>query len=183
MTSILVAICRISRKKFKQHYLQKKKLFLEYLLHFWILQQIWKTLQNKMSFLAEVCLKLLTPKEVVTWRPCFKIPFANEGVHGIHIVLKSARHHYYFIALWIGDKLSCKKSTLVKFKLVGLLVHTLTADDKYSSRNIQNLTQELQTVIYQKQKAFYRIFITYLKARRSSDDFAQKDESPSFSIY
>ena len=34
-----------------------------------------------------------------------------------------------------------------------------------------------------KQKAFYRIFITYLKSRRSSDVFAQKDESPSFSIY
>ena len=37
--------------------------------------------------------------------------------------------------------------------------------------------------IYQKQKAFYRIFITYPKSRRSSDVFAQKDESSSFSIY
>ena len=83
----------------------------------------------------------------------------------------------------MGDKLSCKKSTLVKFKIVGFFVNTLTADDKYSSRNIQNFTQELQTAIYQKQKAFYRIFITYLKARRSSNEFAQKDESPSFSIY
>ena len=120
---------------------------------------------------------------MVTWRPCFKTPFSNEGVHGLQILLKSARHHYYSIAPWIGDKLSCKKSILVKFKIVGFFVNTLTADDKYSSRNIQNLTQELQTAIYQKQKAFYRIFITYLKSRKSSDVFAQKDESPSFSIY
>ena len=79
--------------------------------------------------------------------------------------------------------MSCKKSVLVKFKIVGFFVNTLTADDKYSSRNIQNLTQQLQTAIDQKQKAFYRIFITYLKSRRSSDVFAQKDESSSFSIY
>ena len=32
-------------------------------------------------------------------------------------------------------------------------------------------------------KTFYRIFITYVKSRRSSDDFVQKDESSSFSIY
>ena len=125
----------------------------------------------------------MTPKKVVTWRSCFKTPFRNEGVHGLQIRLKSWRHHYYSIAPWIGDKLSCKKSTLVKFKIVGFFVNTLTADDKYSSRNIQNLTQELQTAIYQKQKTSYRIFITYLKSRRSSDVFAQKDESPSFSIY
>ena len=71
----------------------------------------------------------------------------------------------------------------MRFEILELFVNTLTTDDKYSSRNIQNLTQELQTAIYQKQKAFYRIFITYLKSRRSSDVFAIKDESPSFSIY
>ena len=120
---------------------------------------------------------------MVTWRPCFKTPFGNEGVHGLQILLKSARHHYYSIAQWIGDKLSCKKSTLVKFKIVGFFVNTLTADDKYSSRNIQNLTQQLQTTMSQKQKTFYRIFITYVKSRRSSDDFVKKDESTSLSIY
>ena len=120
---------------------------------------------------------------MVTWRPCFKTPFGNEGVHGLQILLKSARHHYYSIAQWIGDKLSCKKSTLVKFKIVGFFVNTLTADDKYSSRNIQNLTQQLQTTMSQKQKTFYRIFITYVKSRRSSDNFVKKDESTSLSIY
>ena len=136
-----------------------------------------------MRFLAEVCLKLLTPKQVVTWRPCFKTTFGNEGVHGLQILLKSARHHYYSIAQWIGDKLSCKRSTLVKFKLVGFFVNTLTADGKYSSRNIQNLTQQLQMAISQKQKTFYRIFITLLKSRTNSNNFVKKDESPSWSIY
>ena len=35
----------------------------------------------------------------------------------------------------------------------------------------------------QKQKTFYRIFITYIKSRRRSDDFVKKDESTSLSIY
>ena len=59
----------------------------------------------------------------------------------------------------------------------------MTTDDKYSSRNFQNLTQQLQTTMSQKQKTFYRIFITYVKSRTSSDHFVKKDESTSLSIY
>ena len=69
------------------------------------------------------------------------------------------------------------------FEILELFVNTLTTDDKYSSRNIQNLTQELQTTIYQKQKTFYRIFITFLKSTTNPDNFVKKDESPSWSIY
>ena len=71
----------------------------------------------------------------------------------------------------------------MRFEILELFVNTLTTDDKYSSRNIQNLTQQLQTTMSQKQKTFYRIFITYVKSRTSSDDFVKKDESTSFSIY
>ena len=71
----------------------------------------------------------------------------------------------------------------MRFEILELFINTLTTDDKYSSRNIQNLTQQLQTTMSQKQKTFYRLFITYVKSRRSSDDFVQKDESSSFSIY
>ena len=71
----------------------------------------------------------------------------------------------------------------MRFEILELFVNTLTTDDKYSNRNIQNLTQQLQTTMSQKKKTFYRIFITYPKSRRSSDVFVQKDESYSFSIY
>ena len=47
----------------------------------------------------------------------------------------------------------------------------------------QNLTQQLQTTMSQKQNTFYRIFITYVKSRTSSDDFVKKDESTSLSFY
>ena len=71
----------------------------------------------------------------------------------------------------------------MRFEILQLFVNILTTDDKYSSRNIQNLTQQLQTTISQNQKTFYRIFITYVKSRTSSDDFVKKDESTSLSFY
>ena len=70
----------------------------------------------------------------------------------------------------------------MRFEILELFVNTLTTDDKYSSRNIQNLTQQLQTTMSQKQKTFYWLFITYVKCRRSSDDFVKKDESTRLSI-
>ena len=35
MTSIPAAICRISRNNFKRYYLRNKRLFPDFLLHFW----------------------------------------------------------------------------------------------------------------------------------------------------
>ena len=65
-----------------------------------------------------------------------------------------------------------RKSALFKFEILGLIVDRLTADDKYSRRKIQNLTQELQTAISHKQKTFSGIFITYLKSITNSEAFA-----------
>ena len=75
-----------------------------------------------------------------------------------------------------------RKSALFKFEILGFIVNRLTADDKYSRRNIQNLTQELQTAISQKQKPFSGIFITYLKSITNSEAFAKMVESVSLSI-
>ena len=58
----------------------------------------------------------------------------------------------------------------------------MTADDKFSRRNIQNLTQELKTAVSQKEKTFSGIFITYLKSITNSEAFAKKVESASLSI-
>ena len=40
----------------------------------------------------------------------------------------------------------------MRFEILELFVNTLTTDDKYSSRNIQNLTQQLQTTMSEKQR-------------------------------
>ena len=40
----------------------------------------------------------------------------------------------------------------MRFEILELFVNTLTTDDKYSSRNIQNLTQQLQTTMSQNKR-------------------------------
>ena len=75
------------------------------------------------------------------------------------------------------------KFALFKFEILGLIVNRLTADDKYSRRNTQNLTQELQTAISQKQKTFSGTFITYLKSITNSNAVVKKIESASLSIF
>ena len=75
-----------------------------------------------------------------------------------------------------------RKSASFKFEILGLIVNRLTADDKYSRRNIQNLIQELQTAISQKQKTFSGIFFKYLESITNSEAFPQNVESASLSI-
>ena len=43
-------MCTTSRNKFKRHYLQKKRLFLDLLLHFWNVQEIWNILKKKNEY-------------------------------------------------------------------------------------------------------------------------------------
>ena len=97
-------------------------------------------------------------------------------------MLKSAPHHYYPLFSSIWGKLSCKKSPSVWFEILRLLVNALTADDKYSGSNMQNLPQQFQTPASQKQKTFSWFFIAFLKGAWNLEHFQKKDEYPSLII-
>ena len=96
-------------------------------------------------------------------------------------MLKSARHYYYPIFPWIWDKLSWKKSALVRCKILGLFVNTLTAEYTYSRRNMQTFTQLVQTPLSLKQKPFSGLFIALLKSTWNGEHFPKKGESSSLS--
>ena len=70
----------------------------------------------------------------------------------------------------------------MRFEILELFVNTLTTDDKYSVA-ISRIWPTTANDYVSKTKIFYRIFITYVKSRTSSDDFVKKDESTSLSIY
>ena len=121
-------------------------------------------------------------KDVATWtskRPCFRTPSANEGVNGFQTLLKLARHHYYLLFSSIRSKLSWEKSPSVWYEILRLFVNALTADDKYSGSNLQNLPQQFQTPLSQKQKTFSGFLIGFLKCPLNFEHFQQKDEYPS----
>ena len=66
--------------------------------------------------------------------------------------------------------------------MLRLFVHALTADDKDSGSNMQNLRQQFQTPLSQKQKTFSWFFIAFLKWAWNLEHFQKKDEYPSLII-
>ena len=115
-------------------------------------------------------------------KPYFRTAFGNQPVNEYQTLLKSARHYYYPIFPWIWDKLSWKKSALVRSKILGLFVNTLTAEYTYSGRNMQTLTQQVQTPLSLKQKTFSRFFIDFVKFTWNGEHFQKKGDSSSLSI-
>ena len=73
-------------------------------------------------------------------------------------------------------------SALVWSEILRLFVNTLTADNKYSRCNVHNSVQQVQTPLSQKQKTFFRFFITFLKCAWNLEHFEKKDEYPSLII-
>ena len=87
------------------------------------------------------------------------------NLHGTTIIL-------FFPRIW--DKLSWKKSTLVRSKILGLFVNTLTAEYTYSRRNMQTFTKQVQTPLSLKQKIFSGFFIAFLKSTWNGEHFQKK---------
>ena len=75
-----------------------------------------------------------------------------------------------------------RKSALFKFEILGLIVNRLTADDKYSRRNIQNLTQELSNGYIPQTKDFFWNFYYVSQIYNKFRGFSKKVESASLSI-
>ena len=115
-------------------------------------------------------------------RPYFRTRFGKQSVSGFETLLKSARNHYYRIFPRIWEKLSWKRSVLVRSEILGLFVNSMTAEYKYSRRNMQNCQKQLQTQLSQKGKAFSGLFIAFLKCISSLEHFEKKDEPSSLSI-
>ena len=116
MTSTHSAICRIFCNNFKGFYLKNRRVFLDFLFHFWNVHEIQNILKKRMSFLALIFPKLLFRKEVATGtsrRSGFRTPFGNQHVNGFQTPLKVARHHYYPFSPRISGNFSWKKTALL----------------------------------------------------------------------
>ena len=60
-----------------------------------------------------------------------------------------------------------------------MFVNTLTADDKYSPLNRDNLTQPIRTKLSQKQQAFPQFFLAFSKSTLTFEHFEKKYDPPS----
>ena len=73
-------------------------------------------------------------------------------------------------------------SALVRSKILGLFVNTLTAEYMYSDRNTQTFTKQVQTPLSLKQETFSGFFIAFLKSAWNGEHFQKKGESSCLSI-
>ena len=116
-------------------------------------------------------------KNVATYtckRSCLRAPFASERVNGFQTLLKSARHKYHPLFSSNRGKLSCKKSALVWYEILRLFVNALTADDKYSCSNMQNLLQQFQPPLSHKQKTFSDFLLHFWNVHEMWSIFKKK---------
>ena len=63
-----------------------------------------------------------------------------------------------------------------------MFLNTLTAEYKYSRRNMQTFAQQVQTPFSLKQKPFSGFFIAFLKSKWNGEHFQKKRMSSSLSI-
>ena len=63
---------------------------------------------------------------------------------------------------------------LLLWKILRLFVNTLTDDDKYCLLYRDNLTQRIQILLSQKQKAFCEFFSAFSKSKLNFEHFQKK---------
>ena len=98
-------------------------------------------------------------------------------------LFKSSSQQHYHIHWSLARKLSSKKSLLLTCQILGLLLNTLAADEKYPVLNRDNLTIPIQMQLSQKQKTFPQLFRELLKSRINYKHFERKEYPHRFCIF
>ena len=138
---------RICRCLSKCIYLKNETHFLTFLFHWWNLHHILKFFNKGKIVIANVFLKLQNVKDLVrelSKERRFRRSFNSQHVKGSRTLEKSALEHFYqtFPSLW--GEMICKIAPLSKFKIIGVFVNILTADDKYPVPDCENLSFSIQ---------------------------------------
>ena len=74
--------------------------------------------------------------------------------------------------------MSWRKFLLVIWKVLRPFVNTMTAHDKYSFLNRDNLTQPIPMQLSQKRKPCFKFFSPFLKSTLHFEYFEKKEDSP-----
>ena len=138
-----------------------------------------------MTLITDVIPKLWTPNDVVRsmskkWR--LRGPFQKQHDKRVQTLLKSERQHLSQNHWSLSGELSCRKSLYVIWKILSLLVNTVTADDKYSLLYRDNLTQPIQMQLCQEQNIFSEFFSERVKSSLTFEHFQKNDYPKSWCL-
>ena len=138
-----------------------------------------------MTLIAYLFLRLRPAKIVVSYmckKSRFRLPFQKEHGKLVSTLFKSERQHLRHIYCSTGRQFSCKKSPLVICPRLSQFVNTMTADDKCSLPNRDNLMQPIHMELSQKLKTFSWFFRAFWKSRLNFELFQKKDAPHSLFI-
>ena len=112
----------------------------------------------------------------------FRGPFDKQHGKGAQALSKFSCNRLYHVHWALQVQLSWKKSLLLTWKILGLLVNTLAADEKYPVLNTDNLTIPIQMQLSQKKKTFSRFFTDFLTSNWNFGRLGKKYDCHSFCI-
>ena len=112
----------------------------------------------------------------------FRLPFQKEHGKRVSTLFKFERQHLYHIYWSTRRQFSRKKPLLVICKSLRLFVNTISAVDKSSFPNRDDLMQPIHMQLTEKLKTFSWFFNIFLKSRLSFKYFEKKYAAPSLFI-
>ena len=112
----------------------------------------------------------------------FREPFGKEHGKRAKALLKSASQHLYHIHWSLPRKFCSKKSLLLTFQILGLVVNRLAIDEKYLFLHRNNLRTPIQKKLSQKKNIFFSFSGSFLKSSWNFEHFEKKDDPGSFFI-
>ena len=126
--------------------------------------------KKKMTLIAYLFLSLPPAKNMgryMSKKFRFRLPFQKEHGKRVSSLFKFERQNLYHIYWSTRRQFSCKKSLLVICKSLRLFVNTMSAVDKCSVPNRDNLMQPIHMQLSEKVKTFSGFFNVFSKSRLS----------------
>ena len=103
------------------------------------------------------------------WEDPSRSNMVNVPKHGLNL------HHMVFIIFIDHCQVNwVRKSLLFTCHILGLLVNTLAADEKYPVPNRDNLTIPIQMQLSRKKKTFFLFYPAFLKSSWNSEHLERK---------
>ena len=113
--------------------------------------------KKKLTLIAYLFLRLRRAKNVVRYmckKSHFRLPFQKKHDKLVSTLFKFERQHLYHIYWSTGRQLSSKKSPLVIWESLRPFLNTMSAVDKCSLPNRDNLMEPIHMQLSQKLKTF-----------------------------
>ena len=138
-----------------------------------------------MTLIAYLFLRVRPAKNVVRYmskKSRFRLTVQKEHSKRVSTLFKSDGQILYHIYWSTGRRFSCKNSLLVICKSLRLFVNTVSAVDKCSLPNRDNLMQPIHMQLFQKLKTFSEFFPAFSKSKVNFELFRKKDDAHSLLI-